>query len=73
MSKHDRYSRIARIAELQGRYRPEHDTPKGKWRVWDSEKSERLPAEYSDEATARAGARLQAACDIDALYDGGKS
>lgn len=65
-----RTSRIYRIAELIGRYKAEHDTTAGKWRVWDSERGERSPQEYTDEAMARAGARLAIACDIHALFDG---
>jgi len=64
-----RTTTIYRIAELIGRYKPEHDTGSGKWHVWDSEDGKRIEAHYPDEATARAGARLAAACDIRALFD----
>lgn len=65
-----RLSPIYRTAALMVRYAPEHDTAAGNWRVWDSERSERLAAEYADEASALAGARLAAAIDIDELYRG---
>lgn len=68
-----RTERLYRIAELIGRYRPEHEIKTGKWHLWDAEEHKRLPSEYADEDTARAGARLAAACDIDALNDGAAS
>lgn len=64
----ERTTRLYRIAELMGRYKPEHDTATGKWHLWDAETHRRLDVEYRDEATARAGARLAAAIDIDELY-----
>ena len=62
-----RTSRIYRIAELIVRYRPTNGA--SGWQVVDMEKSETLPAKYADEAMAKAGARLSAACDIHALFD----
>lgn len=64
-----RTTTIYRIAELIGRYKSEHDRRTGKWHVWDCEAGRRIEAFYPDEMTARAGARLAAACDIRALFD----
>lgn len=68
---HSRVSRIHRVAELIVRYRHCTDD-KGRHRIRDME-SDRpnamLPAIYADEDMARAGARLQAACDIHELFD----
>jgi hypothetical protein len=64
----DRTGTVYRIAELIIRYRAAELA--GKWRVRDGETGELLAAEYSDEAMARSGARLQAACDILDLTSG---
>lgn len=64
-----RTTTVYRIAELIGRYRVEHDTKAGTFHLFDVEGGSRLPAVYSDEATAHAGKRLAAACDIRALFD----
>lgn len=64
---HTPTSRLYRIAELMIRYRPAERA--GKWRILDVESGNILPAEYSDEGLAKAGARLNAAADIEALYD----
>lgn len=66
----NRMSTIYRVAELIGRYRVEQETERGTWHVYDVEAEARTPAEYSDEASAVAGSRLQAACDILALVEG---
>lgn len=59
---------VHRIAELQGRYRTRQVG--SKVRLADMEKSgELLPAEYADEATARAGLRLHVAYDVEALFE----
>lgn len=63
-----RMERVHRIAELMGRYRPA--LVNGKWRLLDMENAGQVqPSTYGDEDSARAGARLTAAYDIDALYD----
>ena len=72
----ERTTRLYRIAELMRRYRPWHDHKASKWRLMDLESDKAgegalLPAKYDDEESAKAGARLAAACDIDALYDTG--
>lgn len=64
---------IYAIAALIGRYRFEHDTTAGNWRVYDIERGERTPPTYQSEDMARAGCRLTAACDIHALFDRVKS
>lgn len=71
-SKPTRMERVHRIAELMGRYRPA--LIKDKWRLLDMENAgEVQPPTYGDEDSARAGARLMAAYDIDGLYNEAKS
>ena len=67
-AKPTRMALVHRVAELMGRYRP---ALKGKhWRLVDLESAgDILPAEYGDEDTARAGARLQAGYDIYDLFN----
>ncbi len=64
-----RITTIHRIAELMGKYRHGHDTKAGHFFIYEVETGNRSPMQYSDEDSARAGARLAAACDIRALFD----
>lgn len=58
--------RVFRISELMIRYRPQRD---GKaWRFVCMETGKLSTAEYTDEAMAKAGARMASAIDIDDLY-----
>jgi len=61
--------RIYAIAALQRRYQVEPHTKPGRYRIRNRDAGDCLPAEYDTQALAESGARLQAACDIDALYD----
>lgn len=71
-----RTATIFEIAELIANYAAEQclDAPPnvGNWRVRNRNTGEYIKAVYVDEAMARAGARLAAACDIRALFDDGR-
>lgn len=63
-----RTTREFRIAELIKRFKAvEHG---GKWRVLDGETRDFTPPTYTDEAMAKAGARLTAACTIIDYFEG---
>ncbi len=64
----ERLTRIYEVSAIIGRYLPSEDS-KGKWRVYNVDACKSVDAEYADKEHAEAGARLAAACDIDALYD----
>lgn len=63
-------SRRCRISELMRRYKAAPGAVVGRYDVVDLETGTRPITGYTTEDMARAGARLQAARDIEALFDG---
>lgn len=66
----ERIGTIYRVAALIARY--EVVELDGVFRVRNGETDELTPQDYRDRETASEAAVLSAACDIDALYDGGR-
>lgn len=63
-------SRLHRISELMIRYRAAPADKAGRFKVRDLETGAVLADDYDSEPMASAGARMQAACEIEALFDG---
>ena len=70
MQPHTGTSRRHRISELMIRYRAAPADKAGRFKVRDLETGAVLAADYDSEPMASAGARMQAACEIEALFGG---